>query len=148
MKIALVDDNALNRNAFIQKMQPFKDLELSIISSSGDAFLDKIRGLPLNQLPEITFMDIQMPGLSGVETILLGKAIAPSIIFIVLTIFEDDETIFEAIKAGASGYLLKHESHQKIYDSIQEVTEFGGAPMSPAISRKTLKLLGSKSRDG
>ena len=85
-----------------------------------------------------------MPGLNGIDTIKLAKSIHPSIHFIVLTVFEDDDSIFEAIQAGASGYLLKHENHHTILQSIQEVLEFGGAPMSPAIARKTLKILGQR----
>ncbi len=146
MKIALVDDNAVNRNSFVQKIMPFTDVEIDLIASDGDEFLNKIKGLPMKQLPVVTFMDIQMPGLSGIDTIKLARGIAPSIHFIVLTVFEDDDTIFEAIRAGASGYLLKHESHQNIYDAIIEVTEYGGAPMSPAIARKTLKLLGRQGK--
>ena len=61
--------------------------------------------------------------------------------FIVLTVFDDDEKIFEAIKAGASGYLLKHEPAAVLQDAVINVVESGGAPMSPAIARKTLKLL-------
>lgn len=146
MKIALVDDNQVNRNSFLQKMQSYPDIDITLIASSGDEFLDKIKGLPFQQLPQVVFMDIQMPGLSGIETIKLAKAMYDHIHFIVLTVFEDDDNIFEAIKAGASGYLLKHETPATLRESIDEVIEFGGAPMSPAIARKTLKLLGQKDK--
>jgi DNA-binding NarL/FixJ family response regulator len=63
---------------------------------------------------------------------------------LVLTVFDDEENIFEAIQAGASGYLLKHESSDQILQAVQNVLEFGGAPMSPGIARKTLQLLGRK----
>lgn len=66
---------------------------------------------------------------------------SPAFLFIVLTVFDDDDKIFEAIKAGASGYLLKHETAAVINDAIINVLEFGGAPMSPAIARKTMNLL-------
>lgn len=144
MKIALVDDNALNRSNFMQKVAQFSDLELSIVATDGHDFLEKMKGLPLQQLPVVVFMDIQMPGLNGIDTIKLAKSLYSSVHFIVLTVFEDDDTIFEAIQAGASGYLLKHENYHSILQAIQEVTEYGGAPMSPAIARKTLKILGQK----
>ncbi|MBS1732916.1 MAG: response regulator transcription factor [Bacteroidetes bacterium] len=144
MKIALVDDNALNRSNFVQKVAQFSDLELSIVATDGHDFLEKMKGLPLQQLPVVVFMDIQMPGLNGIDTIKLAKSLYSSVHFIVLTVFEDDDTIFEAIQAGASGYLLKHENYHSILQAIQEVTEYGGAPMSPAIARKTLKILGQK----
>lgn len=144
MKIDLVDDNALNRSNFVQKVAQFSDLELSIVATDGHDFLEKMKGLPLQQLPVVVFMDIQMPGLNGIDTIKLAKSLYSSVHFIVLTVFEDDDTIFEAIQAGASGYLLKHENYHSILQAIQEVTEYGGAPMSPAIARKTLKILGQK----
>lgn len=144
MKIALVEDNSVNRNSFMQKIKQFQDVEVSLIATNGHEFLEMMKGLPLAQQPVVVFMDIQMPELNGVETIKLAKSIYHTIHFIVLTVFEDDDTIFEAIQAGASGYLLKHESHHTIREAISEVLEFGGAPMSPAIARKTLKLLGQR----
>ncbi|MBP6624994.1 MAG: response regulator transcription factor [Chitinophagaceae bacterium] len=144
INIALVDDNVINRNTFIQKIKCFEDINLSLVSTSGHEFLESIKGLPLQQLPTLVFMDIEMPGLNGIDTIRLAKSIHESMQFIILTVFEDDDNIFEAIQAGAAGYLLKHESDQTIYSSIQELLEFGGAPMSPAIARKTLKLLGQQ----
>lgn len=147
MKIALVDDNPINHRSFLQKVLPFPDLQLSISAFSGHEFLEKLKGLPLHQLPLVVFMDIEMPGLNGIDTIKLAKSIYPSIFFVVLTVFEDDDTIFEAIQAGACGYLLKHESHHTIREAITEILEYGGAPMSPAIARKTLKLLGQSKHE-
>ncbi len=144
MKIALVDDNFLNQKYFREKIATFGDIELLFVSSSGDEFLEKMKGLPMQQWPQVVFMDIQMPGLNGVETIQIAKALYASIHFIVLTVFEDDDTIFKAIQSGASGYLLKHENYVTIREAINEVLEFGGAPMSPAIARKTLGLLSKK----
>jgi DNA-binding NarL/FixJ family response regulator len=144
MKIALVDDNPVNRINFMQKANQFSDLDVTIIAKNGHEFLEKIKGLPLQNLPVVVFMDIQMPGLNGIDTIKLAKSINDSMHFIILTVFEDDDNIFEAIQAGASGYLLKHESHHTIREAIQEVLEYGGAPMSPAVARKALQLLGQK----
>lgn len=144
MKIGVVDDNAVNRNSFMQKVQPFAELDVTLVAKSGDEFLEKIKGLPLSQLPVVVFMDIEMPGLNGIDTIKLAKSLHSSIHFIILTVFEDDDNIFEAIQAGASGYLLKHESHLTIREAIDEILQYGGAPMSPAIARKTLRLLGQK----
>lgn len=144
INIALVDDNHINRNTFIEKIKQFPRLDLTIIAVTGHDFLDQIRNLPHQILPAVVFMDIEMPGLNGIETIRLAKPINDSMHFIMLTVFEDEENIFEAIQAGASGYLLKHESHHTIYEAIEEVLEYGGAPMSPAIARKTLKILGQQ----
>lgn len=144
MRIGLVDDNPVNRSNFMQKVAQFIDLDVSLTAVNGHEFLEKLKGLPLIQQPVVVFMDIQMPQLNGIDTIKLAKPLYPSIHFIVLTVFEDDDNIFEAIQAGASGYLLKHESHHTIREAIDEILEYGGAPMSPAIARKTLKLLGQK----
>jgi len=83
--------------------------------------------------------------MSGIETIRLGKSLHPEIHFVVLTIFDDDEKIFEAIKAGASGYLLKHEPAGVLQEAVMNVVEYGGVPMSPAIARKALQLMSRSS---
>jgi DNA-binding NarL/FixJ family response regulator len=86
-------------------------------------------------------MDLEMPGLDGIQTIARARHLYPPVHFLVLTIFDDDEKIFEAIKAGASGYLLKHEPAAVLHDAIHSVLDAGGAPMSPAIARKALQML-------
>ena len=80
--------------------------------------------------------------MDGVQTISIARALYPGIYFIVLTVFDDDDKIFEAIKAGAHGYLLKDESAITLHNAITNVIENGGAPMSAAIARKTLEILG------
>ena len=140
--IALVEDNKINRNTFVQKINMFPDLHVVFIAEDGHQCLEELKGLPHHDLPQVIFMDLEMPGMDGIETIRLSKSFYPQIHFIVLTVFDDDEKIFEAIKAGASGYLLKHEAGTLLHDAIINVLEFGGAPMSPAIARKALLLLG------
>lgn len=140
--IAFVDDNKVNRNTFLQKIKLLPDFTLLFTAENGHQCLEELRGLPHHKIPQVIFMDLEMPEMDGVETIRLAKALYPSVHYIVLTVFDDDEKIFEAIKAGASGYLLKHEPAQVLYESVVNVIEFGGAPMSPAIARKSLQLLG------
>ncbi len=141
IRIGLVEDNRVNQNSFIQKISQFPHLELSVIASSGQEYLEKIKGLSVSHLPSVVFMDIQMHELNGIETIKLAKAHSQAIHYIVLTVFEDEDNIFEAIRAGASGYLLKHEDYYTINEAINEVLTYGGSPLSPAIARKTLHLL-------
>ena len=86
-------------------------------------------------------MDLEMPEMNGIEAIGLAKALHPQIHFIVLTVFDDEEKIFEAIRAGASGYLLKHEPANVLQEAVTNVMEYGGAPMSPAIARKALQMM-------
>ena len=75
MKIALVDDNPVNQKSFQQKIAPYSDVELVFISNSGDDFMERMKGLPVINWPQVVFMDIQMPGLNGIDTIKLAKAI-------------------------------------------------------------------------
>lgn len=145
--IALAEDNRVNQHTFLQKITAFPELELVFVASDGHQCLEELKRLPHHLLPKVIFMDIEMPGMNGIETIQMAKSMYQTIHFIVLTVFDDDEKIFEAIKVGASGYLLKHEPALIIRDSIINVLEFGGAPMSPAIARKALNLLGKLSRD-
>lgn len=140
-RVALTEDNKVNRNSFMQKMHMVDSLLLVFSAENGNQCLEELKGLPHQQLPQVVFMDIEMPELDGIDTIRMAKALYPHVHFIILTVFEDDDKIFEAIKAGASGYLLKHEPASVLVDAVENVLEYGGAPMSPAIARKTLKLL-------
>ncbi len=140
-RIALVEDNAVNRNTFQQKVQQHADWKIIFVATNGEECLEELKGLPPNIMPQVIFMDIEMPKLNGIQAIASGKTLYPQIHFIVLTVFDDDEKIFEAIKAGASGYLLKHETAESLKDAVKSVLEFGGAPMSPAIARKALQIL-------
>lgn len=139
--IAFAEDNALNRSTFIHKIQFNGKLDLVFAAVNGNDCMQQMKGLPSAKLPQVIFMDLEMPELDGISTIGLLHALHPEIHFIVLTVFDDEEKIFEAIKAGASGYLLKHESAETIYEAVTQVMEYGGAPMSPAIARKALQLM-------
>ena len=139
--VALTEDNNINRNTFMQKINVFPDLQVVFSSLNGHDCLEQLKGLPHQQLPQVIFMDLEMPKMDGIETIQIAKSLYPNIHFIVLTVFDDDDKIFEAIKAGASGYLLKHEPASVLHEAIINVMTFGGAPMSPAIARKTMNLL-------
>lgn len=140
-KVALVEDNAVNRNTFMQKLRLSGHMELVFSANNGNECLDQMKGLAHTGLPQVVFMDLEMPGLNGIETIRIAKGLYPHVHFIVLTVFDDDVKLFEAIKAGASGYMLKHEPASMLENAIIEVLQTGGAPMSPAIARKALQLL-------
>src|SRR5215470_12850698 len=87
--------------------------------------------------PDVVLMDIDMPGVDGIEGIKLVKEARPETSVIMYTVFEDDEKLFRCLCAGANGYLLKKTPPQKLFEAIQEVVE-GGAPMSPSIATKVL----------
>ncbi len=145
--IALTEDNSINRNTFLQKMNLLGNMQLAFVAANGNECLEQLKGMPLAKLPQVIFMDLEMPQMDGIETIRLAKSLHPQIHFIVLTVFDDDEKIFEAIKSGASGYLLKHEPAGVLQEAIMNVLEYGGAPMSPAIARKALQLMSRSSID-
>jgi DNA-binding NarL/FixJ family response regulator len=87
--------------------------------------------------PHVVLMDIHLPGMNGIEAVRQLKAMCPSTQFIMSTVYEDDENIFESLKAGASGYLLKKTAPSRILDAIVEV-HTGGSPMSGQIARKVI----------
>ena len=86
-------------------------------------------------------MDIEMPEMDGIQTIAVASMLFPKMKFIVLTVFDNNEKIFEAIKAGANGYLLKDDDAINLNEAIFHVVNYDAVPMSPAIARKTLGLL-------
>jgi DNA-binding NarL/FixJ family response regulator len=140
--IALAEDKAINRNTFKEKISSYSHLQILFTAIDGNDCLEQLKGLPLQKHPKIIFMDLEMPELDGIQTIQIAKALYPHIQFIVLTVFDDDDKIFEAIRAGAGGYLLKDESAEEINSAINNMLIYGGAPMSPAIARKALNILG------
>lgn len=87
--------------------------------------------------PDVALMDINLPGINGIEAVRKLKSQCPTTQFIMSTVYEDDENIFESLKAGASGYLLKKTAPSKIMDAISEVYN-GGSPMSGQIARKVI----------
>ncbi|MBS1783200.1 MAG: response regulator transcription factor [Bacteroidetes bacterium] len=141
IRIALVEDQAVNRNTFIRKCAAMTSCELVFLATDGHDCLRQLKTMPESLLPQVLFVDIEMPGMNGIETIAIAHGLYPFIHFLVLTIFDDDAKIFEAIKVGAEGYLLKHETASVLEDAIHNVLEFGGAPMSPPIARKALQML-------
>ncbi len=139
--IAIAEDNKAYLNSFLHKISECKHLQLQFTAVNGRVFLEQLKGLPFHLMPQVVFMDIEMPEMDGVETIAIAKSLYPEIHFIVLTVLDDDGKVFEAIRAGASGYLLKHESPAVLAEAVASVMEHQGAPMSPGIARKALNLL-------
>jgi len=141
IQIGIVDDKSLNRNMIRQNLYGLNEIEVVLEAVNGLDFLEKIKTLPTNLLPQVVLMDLDMPILNGIDTIAIATVKFPNIKFIVVTVFDDDDKIFEAIKAGASGYLLKDDAPDMLVDAIQNAYHLNGAPMSPAIARKTLLWL-------
>lgn len=93
--------------------------------------------------PDIIFMDIDMPGMSGIEAVKKIRSIDAAVPILMLTVFDDNEHVFDAICAGASGYLLKKHISSKLFNAVEEVMT-GGAPMSPSIARMVISSMQQK----
>ena len=91
------------------------------------------------ELPDVVLSDIGLPGMSGIEGIRILKEKHPDLVVLVLTVYDDNEKIFDALCAGASGYLLKHTEPSQLISSVKEAVT-GGAPMSPEVAAKVIKL--------
>lgn len=137
--LAIVDDKQPNRLSLAEKLSYKDDVQVLFTAQNGIHFLEEMK--TLHQPPDIVLMDIDMPEMNGVEAVRAGSQLYPSVRFIMLTVFDDDNKVFEAIQAGAIGYLLKDEKTEAIDEAIRQVIEYGGSPMSPRIARKALNLL-------
>lgn len=114
------------------------DFRVTGVAGNGRVLLDQLAALP--SLPDVVLMDIQMPVLDGIGATEALKAQHPQVKVVMATVFDDEENIFNAILAGADGYLLKDEAPEVLHRALQEVMS-GGAPMSPPIARKSLAML-------
>ncbi len=137
LKIAIAEDNSFLAKAVIEKLSFFKDLNYKFRGINGAELIGKLEE---NHNIDVILMDIQMPEMDGIRATELVKSKYPHIKIIMLTVFDDGENIFKAIKAGANGYLLKEITAENLHKSILEVLD-GGAPMTPSIALKTLNLL-------
>ena len=138
-RTAIIDDNNFLIKSVKEKLSFFEDIAISFTANNGLECMDKLDG---DTRTDLILMDIEMPKLNGIEATALVKQKYPQIKIIVLTVFDDDENIFNAIQAGADGYLLKDTPPQNLYDAIIQTLE-GGAVMTPSIALKTLNLLRS-----
>ncbi len=143
IKVGLVEDNPTIASSIWEKLELSDDIELTLKARNGK---DLLRQLGAVQVPDVLLMDIEMAEMDGIEATKRVKMAFPGIKVIILTIFDDDLKLFEAIKAGASGYLLKDEKTHKIINAITEVQD-GCSPMSPLIATKALELLRKSSHD-
>lgn len=135
-KIVLADDNRMLQQAVADKLCYFPDLICKYRADNGEDLLTR---LGKDNRVDLILMDIEMPKMNGIEATFQIKNRYPHIKIIMLTVFDNDENIFKAIKAGADGYLLKDTGPEELYRAIRE-TFNGGASMTPSIAMKTLRM--------
>lgn len=141
IRIALVDDKRLLRTTLAEQLTSYEEIQVVLQATDGNDFLTKMKALSVEERPQVVLMDIEMPVMDGIEAVAITKEIYPQTLCLMLTVFDDDEKLFEAIKSGASGYLLKDEKIGNIVTAITESVYDGSVPMSPRIAQKALLLL-------
>ena len=141
LKVAIIDDKASNRNILRDKLERYGHFEVCLLASDGKEFLDQMKAFSPGNYPEVALMDLEMPNMDGVDAIAAGSCLFPAVKYVVLTIFDDEEKIFKAIKAGAYGYLLKDETAENIADMLMQMHENSVGPISPGIAYKILQLV-------
>jgi DNA-binding NarL/FixJ family response regulator len=133
LRIAIFDDNSNIRDSIHMLLKTEKDF---VMVGSFAHVLDCLKEIK-DCKPDIILMDIEMPGMTGIEAVKLIKKELPEVLIMMQTVFEDDDRVFDSICGGASGYILKNFLNTRLIDSIREL-QFGGSPMSPSIARKVM----------
>jgi len=132
-KIAIVEDNRVVRESLMEFVKADPECECVYVCATAEQALKEI---PKHQA-DIVLMDIQLPDISGIECTARLKQLMPAVQIIIVTVYEDTERIFKALRAGACGYLLKRSAPEELIAAIREVRQ-GGAPMSREIARKVI----------
>ena len=133
-QVGIIEDNKKIRQLMQRYLDMQEDMSCPVAMESVEEMLDYLTTYPH---PNVLLMDIQLPGMSGIEGMKIIQQKYPDIEIIMLTVYHDSHKIFDSLKAGASGYLLKHTSLPEIKDAIELLMQ-GGAPMSPQIARKVI----------
>lgn len=135
IKVVIFDDNKARRDSLKLLLESYDEFEVSGIFP--DAL--ELQKVISEMLPDVILMDIQMPGISGIDAVKIINDLFPNIKVIMQTVFDDDEKIFDALRFGASGYILKKADPSKIVEAIHEVLA-GGSPMTPVIATRVLQF--------
>lgn len=133
IRIVIYEDNPSLREALCFMLEATEGFRVAGAYEDCTAILEQLK----EHQPDVLLMDIDMPHLTGIEAVKLIKPKFPKVNILMLTVFDDDERVFEAIKSGATGYLLKKTPPARILEALREIYE-GGAPMSPSIARKVI----------
>ena len=136
IKVLLYEDNDLLRESISSMVTLNDGMELL----GAFAHANEVEVQVKNLRPDLILMDIEMPGRTGIEATTLVKKLSPETYVLILTVFDDSENVLNAIKAGASGYLLKKYIANRLFSAVEEILE-GGAPMSPAVAKLVIQSM-------
>ena len=134
IRVAIVEDDKDIREGLSLIIKNSEEFTLESVYSSGNEALDGMR----SNAPQLVIMDIGLPDISGIECVKILKEKHPDALFMMCTVFEDDDKIFDSLKAGATGYILKKMPATKILESLTDLYN-GGSPMSSQIARKVIQ---------
>lgn len=135
IKVAIIEDQRDIREGLATMLRFTEGYDCRGTYRSMEEALEKIE----RDQPQVALVDIGLPGMNGIEGIRILKKRHPDLLLLMLTVYDDDEYIFDALCAGACGYLLKKTSPAKLIESLREAMD-GGAPMSPEVARRVIKL--------
>lgn len=138
LKIGIIDDNEKIVRQLTSRLALVDEVEVLFYADRGHKGMDWLKNNSIK--PDLILMDIEMPEMDGIETTFKIRQLYPQIRIIMLTVFDHEEHIFNAIKAGATGYLMKDEKLERMLKAFEEVME-GGAPMSPMVAQKAMQML-------
>ena len=142
IKVALVEDDEGIRSSLSALIRRAPALRLAGDYPDAETALKEIPRRP----PDVVLMDINLPGLNGVECVRQLKATVPAVQFMMLTVYEDSDSLFNSLRAGASGYLLKRTASARLLEAIRDVYD-GGSPMTPQLARRVVQFF-SKPPEG
>ena len=142
IKVAIVDDDEGIRAGLAALIRRAPNFKLTGDYANAETALKEIP----RHLPDVVLMDINLPGMKGVECVRQLKATMPAVQFLMLTVYEDSDSLFNSLKAGASGYLLKRTASARLLEAIRDVHS-GGSPMTPQLARRVVQFF-SKPAEG
>ncbi len=142
IKVAIVDDDEGIRTTLAALIRRAPNLKLAGDYANAETALKEIP----RHLPDVVLMDINLPGMKGHECVRQLKAALPSVQFLMLTVYEDSDSLFNSLKAGASGYLLKRTASARLLEAIRDV-HAGGSPMTPQLARRVVQFFARPASD-
>ena len=140
IKVAIVEDSRTTREGLKTILELSNEY---VCVATCETAEEALKQLP-RQAPQVVLMDIQLPAMSGIECVARLKQLLPDVLVIMVTVYEDPDRIFSALRAGASGYLLKRSAPEQVLTAIRDVGK-GGAPMSGEIARKVIQYFRNQS---